>query len=408
MKLKTVPTHVRIPENVAKLAKETKLSYNQIADAFIQLYASKIFILYKKAGLIKKYQHPRAFKSIVFEGLEYKNLGNNISISIRINQCKKEALCKLTGGKDFGEALTIAIGAVAYCQQQGIPDVKSFNIKRPLIYLQGNKKKYVNIYNKIFRKTPDNITTYIDVCGGSGILTALASDSANFSKLIYNDLDTNKTNLIKAVSKSGTDFLYACGHGNIEALLENADGAEKNIYNAAQFCMSHQRNSKTETIFPKLCQYSQSLQSNQQTSGKGGKAKKRIVEVTNMDCETAIKKFMHHSNALLVIDPPYRNTMGYEINAPEDADTAFPIEKHERIDKLLLKCRATFLYCCRITASRDHQKRDNTQNDFCAKGDIDKAFSGKNLFFFDCEPETDGAIERIISNHQFCGFKPYL
>ncbi len=206
----------------------------------------------------------------------------------------------------------------------------------------------------------------------------------------------NRYNTINVLATTSTeDFLCAFHYYNLKKFLGNKE--DKSIFDAVQYCMTHNGNLTKESILSKLRQYSLLLQG---------------ISATNEDGVKVLENYHNKKNYLLMIDPPYRACDGYDIKTSDETKTNFTDEQHEKIAELLYHCRATFLYCCRITAPRSYEDMniisDKYKNaDKVYKGMIDEVFSGKKLYYFDCKPESNGTIERIISNHPFTGFKPY-
>lgn len=397
MKLqKTILTNVNVYENVLKLITQENQTCMNYANQIMSFTEQDFENLYKIAKLNHRTYTAHSFRSLVFAGWEKKNLGEKKSVAVRINPYLSEILKHITGEKELSEAVITAICTVAYAKQQEYTPAMSKDIKQPPFCLHGNKKKYIDVYRRIFKEIPENIKHFVDIFGGTGLLTAVASESKKFRNIIYNELDMNRYNTINVLATTSTeDILCAFHYYNLKKFLGNKE--DKSIFEAVQYFMGHNGNLTKESILSKLRQYSLLLQG---------------ISATNEDGVKVLENYHNKKNYLLMIDPPYRACDGYDIKTSDETKTNFTDEQHEKIAELLYHCRATFLYCCRITAPRSYEDMniisDKYKNaDKVYKGMIDEVFSGKKLYYFDCKPESNGTIERIISNHPFTGFKPY-
>ncbi len=429
MKLqKTILTNVNVYENVMKLATQENQTCMNYASKIMSFTEQDFENLYKAANINRKTYTPKSFRYLKFNGWEKKNLGKKKSVAVRINPYLSEILKRITGEEDLSEAVTTAICIVAYTKHQEYTLALPKEIKQSPFCLHGNKKKYIDVYQQIFKEIPENIKHFVDIFGGTGLLTAVASKSKMFHTIIYNELDISRYNTINVLATTSTeDFLCAFHYFNLKKSFGNKQ--DKIIFDAVQYCMTHNGNLTKESILSKLIQYSQLLQG---------------ISATNEDGVKVLENYHNKKNYLLMIDPPYRACNGYDIKTPDETTSSdeaeisdeteasdktetskeikttftdkqlkkiFTQEQHDKIAELLYHCRATFLYCCRITAPRRRNKNiipDDYKNaDTVYKGMIDEVFSGKKLYYFDCKPESNGTIERIISNHPFTGFKPY-
>ena len=411
MKLqKTTSSSVYVHENVLELATQENQTCMDYAGEIMSFTKQDFENLYKKTNLNRRTYTAHSFRSLVFNGWEKKNLGKKKSVAVRINPDLSEVLINITGEENLSEAVTTAICAVACAKQNNYMPALPEKIKQPPFCLHGNKEKYIAVYQRVFKELPENINHYVDIFGGTGLLTALASESKKFRNIIYNELDWDRYNTINALATASIeDFLCAFHYFNLKKSFGNKQ--DKIIFKAVQYCMEHNGNLTKDSILSKLRQYSQLLQG---------------ISATNEDGVKVLENYHNKKNYLLMIDPPYRACDGYDIKTPDETETSeetkanltdkkpkkiFTAEQHEKIAELLHHCRATFLYCCRITAPRLRDKNttpDDYKNaDKVYKGMIDEVFSGKKLYYFDCEPEPNGTIERIISNHPFTDFKPY-
>lgn len=410
MKLqKTTLSSIYVHENVLELATQENQSFMKYAGEIMSFTNQDFENLYKIININRRTYAPEYLRYVVFDGWKEKNLGKKKSVAVRINPYLSEVLINITGEENLSEAVTTAICAVACAKQNNYIPALPEKIKQPPFCLHGNKEKYIDVYQRVFKELPENSKHYVDVFGGTGLLTALASESKKFRNIIYNELDWDRYNTINALATASIeDLLCAFHYFNLKNSPVNSSNK---IFKAVQYCMEHNGNLTKESILSEVRQYSQLLQG---------------ISATNEDGVKVLENYHNKKNYFLMIDPPYRACDGYDIKTPDETETSeetkanftdkklkkiFTAEQHEKIAELLHHCRATFLYCCRITAPRLRDKNttpDDYKNaDKVYKGMIDEVFSGKKLYYFDCEPESNGTIERIISNHPFTDFKPY-
>lgn len=309
-----------------------------------------------------------------------------------------------------------------YCKNRNIsitkPDMKDFS--SPIFHVMGNKEwfkdKFCNMFEQLLEEK--DIETTLDLFGGSGVLTGYIQDYCYKNNLNvesrYNDLDENKINFFKQVTVSTKELERKCrklletydyygGNGDTENIFKLKKDVEilmkkKGLQGAAAFWYVNTTNQNGNVN-------KQKRKSLEEFAYASELYKNVIFE--RSDALYRLKKWYDNEKAFIIVDPPYPYTLGYlHLLANDD----FALEVHTKLYEKLLNAKATWIYFGRIKASASYTKNEDTQKradrDAQCLSFFDDNFQNKGVFYFDV-PLRD-TIERIVSNYQFEGFKPYV
>lgn len=159
-----------------------------------------------------------------------------------------------------------------YCKKENIsitkPDMKDFSSL--IFHVMGNKKWLRDTFYSMFEQPLEekNTETTLDLFGGSGVLTGYVQDYCYKNNLTlesrYNDLDENKLNFFKQLTKSPKGLEKKCRQllemydnykvnedtENIFKLKENTEAliTQKGLHGAAAFWYINTMNEKVMSI----------------------------------------------------------------------------------------------------------------------------------------------------------------
>lgn len=123
-------------------------------------------------------------------------------------------MCK-DGEKDsFSTMFTNMVGFLCYIKENPTQQKDETTtgqivpLSSPVLSVHGNKEWAIEEYIPIFEQLPDSIDTCVDLFGGSGILTSLASTYG--LNCIYNDDDKDKQNFFKCLINKPSELRIKC------------------------------------------------------------------------------------------------------------------------------------------------------------------------------------------------------
>ena len=305
-------------------------------------------------------------------------------------------------------------------------DMEDFS--RPIFHLIGNKKwfkdKFYSMFEQLLAEKDIKIT--LDLFGGSGVLTGYMQDYCYKNGItlrsIYNDLDDEKINFFKQLKASPQELENKCrklletydyykSKGKENSILQLKKDAEvlkkeKGLHGAAAFWYVQTTNKKGEVNLKKrkaLEEFTYASKLYKELELKKTDALYRLNEWLESD------ESFNNENAFLIVDSPYCNTRGYKRKWANDE---FNRASQDKLCEILLNTKATWIYHGRIKAPRDYCKRQGEQEliekDIQCRVFFDNNFQNKGVFYLDVPLSCVNTVERIVSNYQFDGFKPYV
>lgn len=417
-----VTRHIKIPKALMKLFEDTfynPFTSGVISELLDDTYDKKLI----KEEWDKRYIHRSDFfLNALLQDIEDRD--NIMEYSVRI--CKMDwdfinAVMPKTPDNQAvsrGRYSNIAffVAFLIYAKQRNICLTKNITcLSQPALSVLGNKywfkQRFCKVIGELIKEK--SITRTVELFGGSGILTCFAEEYCRNSHLpslkhIYNDIHFDKRNFIQQLKSHPESFRKKCKllvsaydsskdkkkfKKNVESCLRG-----KTISSAAAFwflsLFNNQMISKTKIDALEEFVFASSLYQN--------------VEVVKNDVFYCLKKYQQDETAFIIADPPYMDGQGYQY---AEANKDFPRKEQERLCKeLLLRTKAVWIYHGRPSPSKNRYAKEDEQlladKAVQRKNFLDDNLQNKGVFYLDV-PLRDN-IERIVSNYQFEGFKPYV
>lgn len=290
-----------------------------------------------------------------------------------------------------------------------------------LLYVMGNKwnPKMQNAIRNIKTTAKKNTwTTSVETCaGGLGIY----SNFKFTDNEILNDSDWHKINLYKAIQEDPRKLIIQARSLTVDQvtferlkeLVKNTQPTSAVNYEIAAAFLFLNLNSyrktgvvmddrASETRYFKALSSIGALHQRLNQCAISGKPDTKLCK---LDIITIIEKYRKQTDVLFVVDPPYLNADVY--NSKENK---FGLKEHKRLAKLLRSVKKNnndFIYFCRITAPRQYQNKENSEEyNIDMKGCIDDLYYGYGLYYIDVELDST-TTERIITSFKFDGAVPY-
>lgn len=247
-----------------------------------------------------------------------------------------------------------------------------------LIYVMGNKRNSrmcAAIENIIKTREYGDFSGYIEpCCGGLSLSMTILNLLPDITNVILNDDDWDKTNLFKIVMKDPEKLLELClekevskeffqsekikeqtarkeekGGGKTPSLERAARYLYLNLTSARGKCGSFNSN-KTVSAYRKnlisiLTYHDFLLQQ---------------AKIKNEDLLSLLEKNVRKSTQLIVVDPPYFETSGFEERNTK-GEKKFSKDAHEKMSQLLnrLSKKNAIIYFCRSTCTREKSESDS-------------------------------------------------
>ena len=325
--------------------------------------------------------------------------------------------------KKYGK-YPLFLAFLIYCRQRGIsfPKKSLPPLSQPLFHVAGNKTWLKDVFCEMIEQLlkEKDITTPLDLFGGSGALTNFIADYCyknNLSlDLRYNDIDAGKRNFFNCFQESPKNLRDKC-----EKLLDSYDyhREKKNddeireIINYAKTFMGKKGvHGAVAFWFANILDDNDEISS---TKRKSLEDFKYIAELYNLNKVIVegksnvlyrLNEFADNEHAFIMVDPPYPFTRGYQhARANED----FSMDSHKKLCERLVTAKATWVYFGRTDAPRsyygDEDKEKLAEKDAQHLAFLDDSFENKGFYYMDVKAKNN--TERIISNFPFKGFKPY-
>lgn len=239
----------------------------------------------------------------------------------------------------------------------------------------GTKKEFAAKQLRALEECP-GITTLVDVCGGGGTI-ALSADKGHFHAVQYNDLDTSRVNLIRALQSK--DTLEAVIE-KVKALVAEYD-EPIDLYNlACKESLNQELDMVTSAAYAII--WSSCSKGSAKGNFKGPKDyQKFVVEgdafkklpalvsqaqgltVSQIDLFKFLEENKEREDVLVYIDPPYIHTSTYGI--------PFGVAEHTKLVEAVIHSKMKIALCLQAPSAAD----------FILGDDVDKTET----------PEYDGA-----------------
>ena len=365
-------------------------------------------------------------------------------VSIRLRRKDWESIDSIVTDSDncmikkYGK-YPLFLAFLIYCRQRGIsfPKKSLPPLSQPLFHVAGNKTWLKDIFCEMIEQLlkEKDITTPLDLFGGSGALTNFIADYCyknNLSlELRYNDIDADKRNFFKCFQESPESFRAKC-----EKLLDSYDYYNEKKNADANDDEDTDDKDDADTKIREIINYAKTfmgkkgmygavafwfaniLDDNDEISSTKRKSLedfKYVAELYNLNKVIVegksnvlyrLNEFADNEHAFIMVDPPYPFTRGYQhARANED----FSMDSHKKLCERLVTAKATWVYFGRTDAPRSYyveeDKEKLAEKDAQHLAFLDDSFENKGFYYMDVKAKNN--TERIISNFPFKGFKPY-
>lgn len=215
--------------------------------------------------------------------------------------------------------------------------------KRPPLPFRGNKKRWLDYLIKYFIRNHDNFKdyTFIDVFGGSGIISQAIAKLYPNNKVIYNDYD-NYTSLLKPSSINKLNELrreiYEIANKYEHATPINDDDSLKIKRLIIKYYSNYENNEKIKNILSSWLIYNTSdFKPSRKYYNMVRLSDYEIpndylpnnVIIEHLDYKQLIQKYHSILNkSILILDPPYLSTLKdfYNLNNWNKDDTSLLIK----------------------------------------------------------------------------------
>lgn len=217
-------------------------------------------------------------------------------------------------------------------------------LSAPLPFV-GQKRMFVSKFKEILKQYPDN-TVFVDLFGGSGLLSHVTKHEKPQSTVVYNDFDNYRRRLnniertnallsdLRLLTKDCTRHKLITGKAR-ENILHRISEEEKNgfvdyitISSSLLFSMKYTTNLDGLK--------KQSLYNNIRKSGYSAEGYLEGLEVVSCDYKELFTCYKDASNVVFLVDPPYLCT---------DVDTyRMNWGLSDYLDVLSVLCGTTFVY----------------------------------------------------------------
>lgn len=414
-------------ENLFEEAFKTKYKPSAVSDIIAQIdieEAKKFFKNQSKKHTAKYFLNllplnsaERTHKIEVSIRLRRKDWNSIDSIVTDSDECQ----CAI---KEYSKYPLFMAFLIYYCKQGNISIQKELSkpLSQPLFHVAGNKTWLKDTYYEMIDQLlkEKDITTTLDLFGGSGCLTNYIADYCyknNLSlELRYNDIDAGKRNFFKCFQESPESFRDKC-----ERLLDtydyhkqkkNNDDILELINYAKTFMWKNGVHGAVAFWFANMLNDNDEVSSTRRKSLEDFKYvaklynRNKVIIEGKRNALYRLKEWSDNEQAFIIVDPPYPFTRGYQhARANED----FNLANHKKLCEKLVTAKATWVYFGRTDAPRsffgDDDKVKLLEKDAQHLAFLDDSFENKGLYYMDVKAHNNA--ERIISNFPFKGFKSY-
>lgn len=405
IKKRSTPTHCRVSKKLLAMYEETcgeTLSMKQLHKNISSLTKSEIELLIKKSAEWE----PDFFKLEL--GISDKDLSDKVDKSIRknpeIETFINAFMYNENDGKSFSEKLENFLCFLCYIKRKGaIKTPKSQKLDSPVLPVHGNKHwMRKKDYASIFEELPNNITSCVELFGGSGILTADASVSG--LNCTYNDDDKDKQNFFKCLRDKPDELRMKCifysENKNIQISPNSSPLDKAGFFWADSYRKCHPKvgdKKRKENLLKITCQFEQASKIY------------KDVQFKNHNALTYAKECAKDKHTLVIIDSPYPYSKDYS-GRNTNNKRSFGMEDLEKISTIFEDAECIYITHGRLTAPKDYSKKREEQDleaDTYIRRKIEQLYMDKGLFYKEIPYGNLGTIEYMISNYPFKSFSPF-
>ena len=401
----STPTHCRVSKKLLAMYEEEcgeTLSMTQLYKTICSLTKSEIELLTKKS---KKWR-PNFFKLQL--DISDKDLSDKVDISIRkspeIETFINTFMHDENDGKSSAEKLENVLGFLCYIKRKNAIEMpKSQILHSPVLPVHGNKNwMREEHYASIFAQLPSNITSCVELFGGSGILTA---DASVFGlNCTYNDDDKDKQNFFKCLRDKPADLRMKCifysENKNIQISPKSSSLDKAGFFWADSYRQCHSKvgdEKRRNELLEITCQFEQVSEIY------------KDVQFKNCNALTYAKEFTKDKHLLVIIDPPYPYSKDYS-GRNTNNKRSFGMEDLGKIVTNFKNAECIYIIHGRLTAPKDYSKKREEQDleaDTYIRRKIEQLYMDKGLFYKEIPYGNLGTIEYMISNYPFKSFSPF-
>ncbi len=375
----STPTHCRVSKKLLAMFEETygeTLSMKQLHKHMCSLTDSETKLLIKKSAE----WGPDFFKLLL--GISDKDLSNKVTISIRkspeiedfINAC----MYAENDDKSFSKKLENFLGFLCYIKRKGaIKMPKSQKLDSPVLPVHGNKNwMREEHYASIFEELPNNITSCVELFGGSGILTADASVSG--LNCTYNDDDKDKQNFFKCLRDKPGELRVKCifysENKNMQISPNSSPLDKAGFFWADSYRKCHPKvgdKKRKEDLLKITCQFGQASEIY------------KNVQFKKRNALTYAKECAKDKHTLVIIDSPYPHSKDYS-GRNTNNKRSFGMEDLGKIVTNFKNAECIYIIHGRLTAPKDYSKKREEQDleaDTYIRRRNEQLYMDKGLFY---------------------------
>lgn len=402
----TTPTHVLISKKLLDMCES--LWGEPMTNQFLSDRISNLTVL-EIDSLKEKTWKTQEVNSLISQiGIDKNDLTDKVDRPLRKN-LTTETFFKtyLQKGKESSFSKNVENFIIFLCYIKirpitGQPVQAKQLLGSPVLTVHSNKNWMRGEYSSIFKQLPARIGFCAELFGGSGILTA---DASNFGLVcIYNDDDRDKQNFFKHLISEPTNLELTCIY-YLENSKAQITSKSPSLDKAAFFWVESYRKNKKKDLSQKQMEKAYELTSQFRQASEIYKN----VKFIKRNALTYAKKFVNAENYLVIIDPPYLFTKDYSSRNTSNPKS-FGSDEWDKLAEIFHNAKCIFIIHCRLTAKKDYSKKREEQNleaDTHIREEIEKLFADKGLYYKEIPYGGLGTIECMISNYQFKSFSPF-